>query len=254
MRKHLALFTLLAACNGTTGSALVRFTGTAQAPEGIAADQPYQTGSGYSLVLHEARMHLGAVYLNQDNPLSGRGEVRCVLPGTYVGQIFGPLDLDLLSSAKIAFPNAGEGTQTRALTAEVWLLEGDIDAPDSQTPVLEVSGTASRGAEEWRFSATVTIGQNRMRAPPSAAMPGANPICQQRIVTPIVPVDGEITPTDGGQLSLVVDPRAMFEGVSFELLGPSGAEYTIPDELGGVSDQLFGGLRANAGVYAIGYR
>ncbi len=254
MRTLLVVSALLTACNGTTGSALVSFSGTAQAPQGIAPGQAYQTGAGYTLVLDEARLHLGAIYLNQDNPSSGRGEVRCVLPGTYVGQIFGPVDLDLLSATPVAFPGMGEGTQTRALTAEVWLLEGDIDAPDSQTPVLEVRGSASRGADTWGFSATVTIGENRMRAPPSVAMPGANPICQQRIVTPIVPVGGEITPTDGGQLSLVVDARAMFEGVSFELLGPPGAEYTIPDELGGISDQLFGGLRANAGVYAISYR
>jgi hypothetical protein len=208
-------------------------------------------------VLDRATLHFGAVYLNQDNPLSGKGTSGCVLPGIYVGQIFGPLDLDLLSPSAIPFPANGEGTELAALTAEVWLLEGDINTPDSETHVLDVAGTASKNGMSWPFSATVTIGQNRMKPPPDVAMPGANPICAQRIVTPIVPIGGSLTPTNGGTLELRVDPRRMFDGVDFSLLtaDPTAMPpYVIPDEPGGISDQLFGGLRADSGVYAISFR
>jgi hypothetical protein len=255
MRHALILFALVAGCSGTTGSALVQFGGAAGGPVGITPGQPYGTGAGFTLVLDRARLHLGALYLNQANPTSGRGQQACVQPGVYVGQLFGPLDLDLLSPALVPFPTSGDGTERPALSAEVWLLEGDIDAPDSQTPVLEVAGTATRGASTWPFTATITIGQNRMKPAPSLALPGANPICQQRIVSPIVPVGDTLTPTQGGTLTLRVDPRAMFEGVDFSLLGDGttvpATPFVLPDQLGGISDQLFGGLRAAAGVYAI---
>jgi hypothetical protein len=201
-------------------------------------------------------LHFGAVYLNQANPLSGKGASGCILPGIYVGQIFGPLDLDLLSSSTKAFPTDGEGTELAALTAEVWLLEGDINTPDSETLVLDVAGTASKNGMSWPFSAMVTIGQNRMKPPPDAAMPGANPICAERIVTPIAPVGGQLTPTNGGTLELRVDPRHMFDGVDFSLLSADPAAmppYVIPDAPGGIGDQLFNGLRADSGVYVISF-
>ncbi len=255
--RWLVLGILVAGCGGTTGSALVQFTGAAGGPEGISAGAPYLTGAGYTLTLDRARLHLGAVYLNQSNPSAGRGHTGCVQPGAYGGELFGPLDLALLSAALQPFPGSGDGTQTQALSAEVWLLEGDIDAPDSETHVLEVAGSATRGGGRWPFSATVTIGQNRMKPAPSLAQPGANPICQQRIVSPIAPAGGALTPTEGGALTLRIDPRAMFEGVDFSLLGDGtsvpATPYVIPDVLGGISDQLFGGLRAAAGVYAISW-
>jgi hypothetical protein len=257
MRHALCLFVLVAGCNGTTGTPLVQFGGAAGGPPGIAPGQPYETGAGYTLVLDQAQLHLGAVYLNQGTPSSGRGHQECVQPGVYVGELFGPLDLDLLSPSLVPFPTGGAGTERPAPSAEVWLLEGDIDAPDSQTHVLDVSGTATRGAGTWPFTATITIGQNRMKPAPSLALPGANPICQQRIVSPIVPVGDTLTPTEAGSLTMRVDPRAMFEGVDFALLGdgttPPAAPYALPDQLGGISDQLFGGLRAAAGVYAISF-
>jgi hypothetical protein len=251
LSRTLVLLPFLAAC-GTTGSALVTFGGVAGGPNDLVAGQPFVTGAGYSVALSEARLHLGAIYLNQDNPLSGKGDSGCVLPGIYVAQIFGPLDLDLLSSTMVSFPNRGEGTETVALTAEVWLLEGDIDAPDSQTVVLDVAGTATRGTTQWPFTASVTIGQNRAKPAPNVAMPGANPICKQRIVTPIAPVGGSLTPTNGGQLSLRVDPRAMFDGVDFSLLD-GAPPFVIPDALGGISDQLFNGLRSSTTVYSISF-
>jgi len=249
-RIGFAFFALtLAGCNGTTGNALVSFSGSAGGPADAAPGLTYTTGSGYALTLDRARLHLGAVYLNQNNPLSGAGETGCVLPGIYVGEVFGPLDLDLLSPTLVPFPGSGEGTQTTARTGEVWLLQGDIDQVDSQTVVFDVAGTATKDGTSWPFSAQVTIGQNRALAPPNLALPGANPICKQRIVTPIA-ID--LTPTENGALVLRIDPRPMFDGVDFTLAMPDAStppHYVIPDEKGGISDQLFHGLRASAGVY-----
>lgn len=247
------LVVLVTGCDGTTGSALVRFSGAAGGPTDIAPAQPYLTGYGYSLVLERARLHFGAVYLNRNVPLTGAGESDCVLPGTYVGQLFGPLDLDLLSPTLVDFPSAGEGTQTEARTAEVWLLEGDIGRTDDDTVVLDVSGTAEKDGSTYPFTGKVTIGQNRALPPPDVAMPGANPICRQRIVTPIA-VD--LMPQDGARLVLRVDPRRMFDGVDFTLAPPDPASpgaYLIPDEKGGIGDQLFHGLRRNDGVYAFSF-
>ena len=60
----------------------------------------------------------------------------------------------------------------------------------------------------------MTIGENRQQPVQNPALPGSNPICEQRIVTPIA-VD--FTPTDGGVLTLRVDPRGMFNAVDFQL-------------------------------------
>lgn len=247
-RVLVAICLLVSACTGTTGSALVELAaqagGTGAAP-GVA----FTTGSGFSLVLDRARLHLGAVYLNENVPLSGGGEGGCVLPGIYVAEAFGPLDLDLLSTAIVPFPTRAHGTETQARTAEVWLLEGDIGREDDTTVILDVAGTATRGPDVYPFSAAVTIGQNRALPAQSAALPGANPICRQRIVTPIA-ID--LLPVDGKTLSLRVDPRPIFDGVDFTLatkVSDAPPAYVIPDEKGGVGDQLFRGLRRNAGVY-----
>jgi hypothetical protein len=248
----------LAACNDTTGQSIVSFTGRAGGAA-FDATTPFTTGSGYTVTLTKAQFHLGAVYLNQYNPESGAGTMPCVLDGIYVAQLFGPVDLDLLSPSMVTFPQPGSGTEALAHTAQIFLLEGDINAPDSTEPVLELAGTAQKGTMSWPFSATVTIGENRLPQVNDVSEPGANPICAQRIVTPIEPVGGSITPTNGGELTLGVDVRHMLDGVDFVYLTdgdtPAPAPpYVIPDELGNtVSDQLFAGLRSEANVYAISY-
>ena len=78
----------------------------------------------------------------------------------------------------------------------------------------------------------------------TTALPGSNPICKQRIVTPIA-VD--LTPTDGGVLTLRIDPRGMFPTVDFSTL--TGTQ--IPDTSAGAGAALFKGLLSNAGVYQL---
>jgi hypothetical protein len=171
-----------------------------------------------------------------------------VLPGIYVAEAFGPVTLDLLSPALQGFPAAGEGTESPATTAEVWLTGGDVNAPSDPTVILDVAGTASKSASTFPFTASVTISDNRAIPAVNPALPGSNPICKQRIVTPIL-VD--LTPTDGGVLTLRVDPRGMFQTVDFASIAPTPGSPTlrIPDTQAGAGAALFKGLLSNAGVY-----
>jgi hypothetical protein len=254
-----SLLLALSACNETTGQPVIAFTAQAGGVAGIAPSVPFITGSGYAVTLTMAQFHMGAVYLNQYNPESGAGSMPCVLDGIYVAEVFGPLDLDLLSPEMVAFPQAGTGTEALAHTAQIFLLEGDINDPDSSEPVLELAGTAQKGITQWPFTATVSIGENRLPQVSDVSEPGANPICAERIVTPIIPVGGAVTPTNNGQLSVRVDVRHMLDGVDFVYLtdgvSPTPAPpYVIPDQIGTtVSDQLFSGLRSDSNVYAISY-
>jgi hypothetical protein len=237
----------LCGCGGSTGSALVSFSACAAGPGDAARPLRFTTGLGYTVALDRASLHVAAIYLNQAVPTSGAQESSCVLPGVYVGQVFGPVDVDLLDPAPVVFPRRGDGTQTRAATAEVWLAGGAIDAPDDATVIFAASGTAARGGAAWPFDASITIGRNRQLPVQNPAMPGAQPICHQRIVTPI-PAD--LVPTDGGRLELRIDPREMFHGVEFADATPvDGGRYQIPDEAGGIGGALFSGVRA-----AIAYR
>lgn len=251
---------LLAGCGDTTGSGLVTFTARAGGPADVRPGGPldFDTGSGYHVSLKRARLHLGAVYLNLTVPSSGGHEQPCILPGIYVGQAFGScssqggrcgIDRDLLTPDLMPFPLSGQGTVNHASEAEVWLTGGDINAPDDPTPILDVAGTASRGGKEWPFTATVTIGRNRAVPVQNPALPGANPICHQRIVS-LIPVD--FTLSDGGTLDLRVDPRGMFHGVNFAALAPGAGmptSFPIPDEPGGPGGALYQGVHANSGVY-----
>jgi hypothetical protein len=253
---------LMTGACGSTGGGLVTFTARTGGPVDAAAPIEFDTGLGYHVSLTRARFHLGAVYLNMSRPSSGGGELPCTQPGIYVGEAFGAcdaasgtcgVDLDLLSPALTAFPGPGAGTADRAREAEVWLTGGDINASDDPTPILDAAGTATRGGQAWPFTAVVTIGQNRAIPPPSAAMPGANPICRQRIARNI-PVD--FTLTDGGTLDVRVDPRGMWNGVDFSglTLAPGATTYVIPDDLSVIGGALYKGLLANSGVYEIAWR
>jgi len=253
MRLALLSLLLLTGCGGTTGSALVTFSGEASGPSDAVAPLSFTTGAGADVTLTAAELHLGAVYLNQSVPASGAAAGPCVSPGIYVGQVFGPLDVDLLSPAAVPFPSAGEGTETQARTAEVWLSGGDVNASADSTVILDVAGTAVQAGLSYPFTAAVTIGANRTPQVTNPAMPGASPICHQRIVTPILT---DITPRNGGMLELQIDPRQMFDSVDFSQatkVTDAPPMYQIPDTGDGPGEALFKGLTANFGVYAFSF-
>jgi hypothetical protein len=252
--KRVFLAALLAAsCGGTTGSHLVSFQALAGGPAdatGSALTFSTQPPSGvtYQVRLTRTRLLVGAVYLNQSVPASGSAATGCVLPGIYVAEAFGPVTLDLLSPVLQPFPAFGEGTETPARTAEVWLTSGDVNAPVDPTVILDVAGTATatQSGNSFPFQGTVTISANRAIPPVNPALPGSNPICKQRIVSPIF-VD--LTPTDGGTLTVRIDPRAMFQTVDFATLQPASPGSTtllIPDTNAGAGQSLFKALVSTA--------
>jgi len=268
MRQFALLALLVAGCGDTTGSALVAFSATAAGPSDatggpISFSYVAVPATGTSpavtaqVTLTRATLHIGALYLNQSVPLSGAGAAPCILPGIYVAQIFGPIDVDLLSGSPQAFPVQGEGTQTEAKTAEVWLTGGDVNAQQDPTVILDVEGTAVEGGETYPFTGIVTIGTNRAKQVTNPATPGANPMCRQRIVTPIL-VD--ITPSSGGTLALQIDPRPMFNNVDFAAKGAltqvstSPLQYQIPDANTGAGKALYGGMFVNSGVYSFTWK
>ena len=258
-RSLLALLVVgfaLTACIGTTGSGIVSFeaygAGLADLPPDTSVrGLSFVNGWGWSITLTRAKLHVGAIYLNRSVPVSGGQERQCFLPGVYVAQVLSGITIDTLSPELQRFPELGSGTADHAITAEVWLMGSGrrIDAQEDPTVILDVAGTASRGAESMRFEGTLTIGSNRRIPADAPERPGANPICAQRIVTPI---PTSVTPTDGGALVLRVDPRPWFANVELGELAPVSPESDlrrIPDDSDPApASNLFGGLTSASPV------
>lgn len=206
------------ACEGSAGNHLVTFAAAAAGPTDATSPLTFVNGVGYDVTLVSAMLHVGAIYLNQTQPLAGAQATSCILPGVYVGQEVEGRDVDLLLADAQPFPAPGQGTDLQALAGEVWLTHGDVDRVDDPLPMLQVDGTAAKDGATYPFAGTITIGANRSVPAPTAIQPGANPICKQRIVTPI-PVD--VTLARGGALTLRADPRALLANVDFSQLTPT---------------------------------
>jgi hypothetical protein len=245
------LLTVLTACIGTTGSELVTFPAFAAGPAD-ANGQPltFTSGLGWNITLTKAKLHIGALYLNRSVPVSGSQERECFLQGVYVAEVLRGIDIDALSPSLQRFPGLGNGTEDRAITGEVWLTGGRVDALDDDTTIAEVAGTATRGDVSMRFEGTVTIAENRIAKSTDPARPGAQPLCKARIVTPI-PVD--VTPRGTGALLVRVDPRGWFSNVELAELEPVSPESDLrifPDDNGNQpASNLYQGLRKGSGVY-----
>jgi len=250
-RYLLGLFALgLFGCSESTGSGLITFSASAAGPEGATIGPPYvfENAMGYHVELERAQLTIGAVYLNRFRPSLGAQETPCMLPGAYVAEVTSGAVIDALSPELVEFDVQGRGTLDRALTGEVWLTGARIDATSDDTSILEVAGKAIRGVAVLGFHGVITISQNRAASSPDPATPGANPLCKQRIVTPI-PID--ITPSNAGHLELRVDPKVWFADVDFAQLPfavGQGETTEIPDSNDNVAAlSLYRGLRSVAG-------
>ncbi len=251
----------LAACVGTTGNTIVHFraevAGPADAPGGGAA-LDFTSGLGWHVVLTRATIHVGAMYLVQTQAASGGGVGPCVLTGTYVAEATTPagavagIDADLLSPAPQYFPKAGQGTNLAAEAGQVWLTGAEVDQVDDPTIVLDVEGVADKGGVTVPFvvdGGGLTIGQNRVVTPTDSTKPGSQPICRQRIVSPI-PLD--IVPTDGGTLLLRVDPRLLFVDIDFSMLmqvSSSPPQYAFVDDSSDSESAVLYSLLHQSSVY-----
>ncbi len=239
-------------CVGTTGGEIVSFTAAAAGPvDATVGRLEFMSGRGFHVVLTKANLHVGAVYLNQSQPVSGAQATNCVLPGTYVAEATKGRDIDLLNPALQVFPDYGDGIATHARVAEVWLTgTATVNQPDDATTILEIAGTADQNGSSWPFTGKLTIGKNRLAAVSDPSQPSAHPICKERIVSPI-PAD--LTPTQGGTLVLRIDPRQLFINVDFSQLhqfSTSPLAYGFADDS---SDQpsisLYQALRSAGDLY-----
>jgi hypothetical protein len=220
-------------CVGQTGGRTVDFSAAAAGPADAVAGQPlaFTTEVGWDVVLTQATLHVGAVYLDESRPISGGQATGCYLTGTYVAQETSGLDVDLLNPGLQIFPAKAHGiTEPTALIGQVWLTGGDINASTDPTPILVVAGTATQASvangPSFPFTGTVTISSNHQAA--SSGEAGGDPICKARIVTPLDAVPIETT----GGLLLQIDPRDYFAGVDFSKL-PADAStggYAFSDD------------------------
>jgi len=220
-------------CVAQTGGQTVDFQVAAAGPTDAVVGQPlaFATSAGWNVVLSQAKLHIGAVYLDESRPISGGQATGCYLTGTYVAQETSALDVDLLNPGLQLFPAKAHGiTDPPALVGQVWLTGGDINTSVDSTPILVVAGTATSasvpGGPSFPFTGTVTISSNHQAASSGAA--GGDPICKGRIVTPIDAVPIQTT----GGLLLRIDPRRYFAGVDFSQLpaSASAGSYAFSDD------------------------
>jgi len=219
---------LTASCGGSTGNNLVTFRAAAAGPDSAGSPSlAFTTDRGWNVVLTRGTLHVGAIYLNQSVPVSGAQDTSCILPGTYVAEVTTGQDVNLLSGSPQPFPAPGTGVTIVALAGQVWLTGGNINTVADETPVLTIAGTAEQNGVMVSFEGAVTIGANRASDSSSTALAGANPICKQRIVSPI-PV--AIQAQANGSLLLRIDPKALFINVDFAAAEGKGSVYTFPDD------------------------
>lgn len=252
---------LSAGCIGVTEGGLVEFRAAAAGPaDANGGPLEFRTAGGYDVTLRTASLHVGALYLNRTVPLTSERESSCIAPGTYVGQVVSPtgtpvagIDVNLLRAEPTPFPELGTGLADRAVNAEVWLTgTGNVDAEEDRTAIFSFEGEARRAGRSYPFAGRFTIGQNRAKQPRSAALPGSNPICQQRIVSGI---RADLRLHDDGLLLLRADPRAIFAQVDFGLLDAddAGIYQFLDREEGQPSTAAFFALRSSVGVYSFSF-
>ena len=237
-------------CVGVSGGGLVEFRAAAAGPrDATGGALSFRSRAGFDVTLRRATLHVGALYLNRTVPLTSERASSCVLPSTYVAQVLSAVDVDLLSAQATPFPSVGTGLQDRAVNGEVWLTgTGDVNASEDKTAIFVFEGEATKAGITTPFRGRFTIGQNRAAAPQSAALPGSNPMCQQRIVTGI-PTD--IVLHEGANLLLRADPRPVLDLVDFDQLAisPDGVGEFADDDVGQPDLAAFNALRSSRGVY-----
>jgi hypothetical protein len=254
----LAGFSLAAACVGTTGGDVIDFTAAAAGPADaeLGKELSFTTDRGWRVTLTKAVMHVGAVYLDQSMPVSGSQNTSCILPGTYVAEVTNGLDVDILSPLPQQFPVRGHGTTLDARAGQVWLTGGDVNQIADRTPILALEGSAEKDGDVRPFAGTIVISNNHLKT--GGELAGANPICKERIVSPI---RTSIVVAREGGLLVRVDPRALFLNVDFGRLDKVGNVYAFSDDPAQMdpsspsfysqpSANLYGNLHAGIGLYS----
>jgi len=250
MRAYLAPIVLLlfqSGCVGSAGGDLFEFSAFAAGPTEANGSFEFESGTEFHVSLTRAKLHIGAVYMNKTVQTSVSSDTSCTLAGIYVAEVTTGLDVDVLSGTPQPFPLPGFTTSDHAKTGEVWLIGEDPFGESDPTVILDVVGTATKGAETYPFEGAITMGKNQIISPPPPQTPGKSPVCKLRIATPI-PLD--IVPRDGGSLLVRVDPRGWFGNVDFSKLEKKSGVYRFKNS---AEDQpsanLAHGLVASIGSY-----
>lgn len=228
------LGTMAAACNGTTGDALITFPVYAAGAEG--AGDPFSS-NGYTIQLTFAQMYIGAIYVNEAPAQNGStfDTPSCIDEGVYCAQVYDGREVDLLSTKNQEFPVEGTGSADLGQSWELYLVQGDVNQPENTgfgvPNTADLRGTAKRESDGKIFSwaATVTINtSNRGEPAQEPGQPGLNPICQQRIIN-FAGIHIQFEP--GGSLLLTVDPRKWFGlPIDFASLPDVGSSQCTIDE------------------------
>jgi hypothetical protein len=245
-RACVSLFGLaLAGCQNTTGETRLTFRAAAAGPDLAPADiANFLNLLDFDVSLSKAILHIGAIYLNANARIStADDQFGCYGGGRDVGQVLGGLDVDLLVPDPQPFPVIGEGIQSRARAAAVWLTGTQrVDQVDDPQVILDVAGTAQRAGQRYPFEGKLHIRANHVIPPQSPATPGVNPICKQRIVVTSLPTD--IRLTEGGLLLVRVDPFDLFAVTDFSQLPGGPPLYRFSDRSDNLADQnVYGNLR-----------
>ncbi len=215
-------------CHLDSGSSIVDFLPYGAGPTDAVGSIEFTSPLGFDVTLTKVSAHVGAVYLTTAVSGGDSANTSCVEPGLYIGEVPGAGNLDLLNPTPQEFTVTGDGTSGTVTTAEIWLTNGDINATDD-TPVITLEGTAEKANEVYPFSASVSIGSNRLKPVTNPALPGLNPICKRRIVTVTTP---PFSTENAENLVVRLDPRGWFNSVDFSKLDPdpeNPGRYVIPD-------------------------
>ena len=215
-------------CVGNAGGDAIDFPVAAAGPATAVAGQSLTCaeGTAWTVVVTEASLHIGAIYLDQSQSVSGAQATGCYLTGTYVAQETSAVDVDLLSPDPQRFPADAHGiTVPSPEIGEVWLTRGYVSTVPSSKPVmpvLTVAGTATQAATGamYPFTGTVTI-ESAYQTTGAAA--GGDPICKKRIVS-LIPAPVTIARTGG--LLVRIDPCRLFVGVDFSQVPPGATPGT----------------------------
>jgi hypothetical protein len=127
-----------------------------------------------------------------------------------------------------------------------------VDAASDPTVILSVEGEARNGVDIWPFEGELTISSQRQLPIRDPALPGSNPLCEQRIVTPIRA--GFVLPEEG-QVVVTVRPEFWFANVRFSEMEPApnapGRFRFFDANQGQPSIALYQAMRAAAGPYEV---
>jgi hypothetical protein len=205
-----------ASCNGTTGDQLITFS--AYAAGNADAAKPFTTYVGqnpaYSVQLTRASMYIGALYFDESPPSTGFDTPACITPDIYAAQVPGGLEVNLLSAEPQAFSTPGNGSADTALSWDLWLTNGDINATENLgVHIVDLQGVATRLSDHKpvSFAAIVTINAllegagARLSASTTPGLPGEYPICKERILDLTLPKG--LLFFQGGKLEITIDPR-----------------------------------------------